>query len=290
MIESMTGYGKHSVSLPLKKITVEIKTLNSKHTDINMRMPSSYRGIEIELRKIITKALFRGKIEVNVHVEKTEEDHAAMLNQSVIKNYLHQLGSFMNTKNKVTDALLLQAALRLPDVYQTERFEEIEEPESNALKAAVQEALKQVQSFRYNEGIDLKKDFEKCLKFINDCLEKIITLDPERIERVKKRIDEALSLSNMEVDENRLEQELLFYLEKLDISEEISRLKSHLAYFQKTINEEQQCGKKIGFIAQEMGREINTIGSKANAATSQKLVVLMKNELEKIKEQVLNTL
>lgn len=290
MIESMTGYGKHIVSLPLKKITVEIKTLNSKHTDINMRMPSSYKGIEIELRKIITKALLRGKIEVGIYIEKTEEDHAVMLNQSVIKNYLHQLGSFMNFKNRVTDALLLQAALRFPDVYQTEHFEEIEETESNALKAAVQEALKQVQSFRYNEGIDLKKDFEKCLKFINDCLEKIITLDPERIERVKKRIDEALSLSNMEVDENRLEQELLFYLEKLDISEEISRLKSHLAYFQKTINEEQQCGKKIGFIAQEMGREINTIGSKANAATSQKLVVLMKNELEKIKEQVLNTL
>jgi uncharacterized protein (TIGR00255 family) len=285
MIQSMTGYGKSIIESPNKKITVEIKSLNSKNMDLNARMPSSYREKELFLRNKISKTLSRGKVDFNLFVELTGESTSTVINEAVVKQYMGQLSEIAET----SAAELLQMAVRLPDALKTER-EEIDEEEFNKITQAVDEALKAINGYRTSEGAVLEKDFQKRIENIGALLEEVIEMDPQRIENVKERLHKAVSELKETVDENRFEQELTYYLEKYDITEEKVRLKNHLDYFKETMESNISNGKKLGFISQEIGREINTIGSKANFAPMQQLVVQMKDELEKIKEQALNVL
>ncbi|MCW5519092.1 YicC family protein [Aureitalea sp. L0-47] len=285
MIQSMTGYGKSIIELPNKKITVEIKSLNSKNMDLNARVPSAYREKELLLRNKISKTLSRGKVDFNLFVELTGESTSTIINEAVVKQYMGQLSEIADT----SAAELLQMAVRLPDALKTER-EEIDEEEFNKITQAVDEALKAINGYRTSEGAVLEKDFQKRIENIGALLEEVIEMDPQRIENVKERLHKAVSELKETVDENRFEQELTYYLEKYDITEEKVRLKNHLDYFKETMESNTSNGKKLGFISQEIGREINTIGSKANFAPMQQLVVQMKDELEKIKEQALNVL
>lgn len=285
MIQSMTGYGKSVIELPTKKITVEIKSLNSKNMDINARVPSSYREKELMLRNRISKSLSRGKVDFNLYVELTGESTNSMVNESVVKQYMGQLSEISD--GDATE--LLKMAIRLPDALKTER-EEIDESEFNKIIEAVDEALKAINNYRSNEGSALETEFLQRVVNIDSLLEKVIEMDPQRIDNVKERLRKAVSELKETVDENRFEQELIYYLEKYDITEEQVRLKNHLDYFKETLENRTSNGKKLGFISQEIGREINTIGSKANFAPMQQLVVQMKDELEKIKEQALNVL
>lgn len=285
MIQSMTGYGKNVVQLPTKKITVEIKSLNSKNLDINARVPGAYREKELQIRNRIAKSLVRGKVDVSLYVEMTGEETSTKVNEAVVNQYMTQL-------SKVTDGDrvdLLKMAIRMPDALKTER-EEINEDEYTHILNAVDEALKAINSYRSDEGNVLKTDFEKRIASITRLLDEVIEIDPQRIDIVKERLRKAVVDLKEQVDENRFEQELIYYLEKYDITEEKVRLKNHLNYFNETLASSDSNGKKLGFITQEIGREINTIGSKANFAPMQQLVVQMKDELEKIKEQALNVL
>ena len=285
MIYSMTGFGKSIVTLPGKKITIEIKSLNSKGVDLNVRIPSSLREKELRMRNHVAKALKRGKIDLSVYVESTGGERSAQLNTHVIEAYMAQLKSIADGEN----VDLMQMALRLPESIQTER-ETIDETTASAIMSGLEEAVGTLQDFRLTEGQALAQDFEQRIQTIGQLMETVKTKDQERIPSVRARLLKALEDLAQTVDQNRFEQELVYYLEKYDITEEIVRLSNHLKYFITTMNSDESNGKKLGFITQEMGREINTIGSKANDAALQQLVVQMKDELEKIKEQVLNVL
>jgi uncharacterized protein (TIGR00255 family) len=285
MIQSMTGYGKGVVQLPSRKITVEIKSLNSKNLDVHVRMPSSYREKELDLRDIIAGRLQRGKVDFSLYIEITGQETNSSVNQVVVKEYMRQLAEIAPG----TPSELMQMALRLPDTLSSER-DEIDEGEYHEILKAVEEALEAVVDYRATEGKALEADFIIRIENISGLLDQVIAIDPERIENVRQRLDRAVAELKEEVDQNRFEQELMYYLEKYDITEEKVRLKNHLEYFAKTLATDDSNGKKLGFITQEIGREINTIGSKSNFAPMQQLVVQMKDELEKIKEQALNVL
>lgn len=285
MIQSMTGFGKSVTQLPSKKITVEIKSLNSKNLDVNARIPSQYREKELQLRNTVSKALTRGKIDFSLFVEITGEETTASVNPGVVKQYIQQLKNIVDGD----ETELLKMAVRMPDALSTAR-EEIDESEFKAIQDAVIEALIEINNFRDSEGRALEKDLKLRVENIDNLLQEVIKIDPDRVDAVKERLRKGIADLKENVDENRFEQELVYYIEKFDITEEKVRLENHLAYFKESINSEDSNGRKLGFISQEMGREINTIGSKSNHAPMQQLVVQMKDELEKIKEQLLNVL
>ncbi|RXG18101.1 putative protein (TIGR00255 family) [Leeuwenhoekiella aestuarii] len=286
MIKSMTGFGKSVSQLPTKKITIEIKSLNSKNQDLNARIPSFYREKELELRNLVAQKLQRGKIDFSLYVELNGEETSSSINTDVVKQYMKQLQAVTPDAAPIE---LLKIATRLPDALKTER-DEIDEEEYQTILGGLNEALNAIETYRADEGKVLKEDFELRIKNISSNLEEVITIDPERMQGVRERLTKAVSDLKAEVDENRFEQELTYYLEKYDITEEKVRLNNHLEYFISSLNSEDSNGKKLAFISQEMGREINTIGSKSNYAPMQQIVVRMKDELEKIKEQLLNVL
>jgi uncharacterized protein (TIGR00255 family) len=279
----MTGYGKSEVQLENKKVTIEIRSLNSKNLDINARFPTLYKEKEMEVRKWLSRELLRGKIDLMLFVETTGEETSTRINKGIVEGYLEQLEGI----RKESD--ILSIAMRLPDVLKTER-EELDETEWQKIEEGISSAIMKLKEFRSSEGNELKRDFEHRIALLEEKLKEVISIDPERLEGVRTRLDKSIQELKVDVDENRFEQELIYYLEKLDITEEKVRLNKHLSYFVDSLNEKHSNGKKLGFISQEMGREINTIGSKANFAPMQKVVVEMKDELEKIKEQLLNVL
>ena len=285
MIQSMTGYGKSVIQLPTKNITVEIKSLNSKSIDLNARVPSFYREKELDIRKSISKSLVRGKVDFNLYVEITGEKTSAKVNEVVVRQYMNQLKNVVS----VDDVELLKMAIKMPDTMKTER-EEIDADEFKTILEAVNEALIAINLYRSDEGKVLEDDFKMRINSISELLIEVTDIDSDRIEIVKDRLRKAVGDLKEALDENRFEQELIYYLEKYDITEEKVRLKNHLNYFKEALDSSDSNGKKIGFICQEIGREINTIGSKSNHAPMQQLVVQMKDELEKIKEQALNVL
>lgn len=285
MIQSMTGYGKEVVQLPSKTITIEIKSLNSKGLDLNTRVPSAYREKELEIRDLLAKSLQRGKVDFSLYIEVTGEEVSTQLNEAVVKQYMMQLANVADGD----PVELLKMAVRMPDALKTER-EEIDETEYEAILKGIDNALEAINKYRTDEGLVLENDFLERTRTISKLLDEVVALDPERIDGVKERLRKAVADLKEKVDENRFEQELIYYLEKYDITEEKVRLKNHLDYFEQSLNSHDSNGKKLGFITQEIGREINTIGSKANYAPMQQVVVQMKDELEKIKEQSLNVL
>jgi uncharacterized protein (TIGR00255 family) len=285
MIQSMTGYGKHVVQLPSKKITIELKSLNSKNLDINARIPQTYREKELELRKLISDSLMRGKVDFSLYIELTGDETTAEVNVAMVKKYIAQLRNIAEGD----DIKLLELALRMPDTLKTDK-DDIDPKEYESIKQGLGEALKAINKFRTEEGNVLEQDFKDRLKTLSSLLEQVKEMDTERIDSIRERLEKAVADLKVELDANRFEQELIYYLEKYDITEEKVRLANHLAYFETTIDSKDSNGKKLGFISQEIGREINTIGSKANFAPMQQLVVQMKDELEKIKEQMLNVL
>lgn len=285
MIQSMTGYGKEVIQLPSKAITVEIKSLNSKGFDIYSRIPPAYREKELELRDLLAKSLVRGKIDFSIYIESAGEETGTQLNKSVVQAYIKQLADIVDGDR----VELLKMAVRLPDALKTE-VEEIDEEEYAVIKEGVLKTLDAINDFRTDEGKVLEQDFLKRIETISGLLISIEEVDKERIPEVRERLRKAVLDLKEEIDQNRFEQELVYYIEKYDITEEKVRLKNHLDYFKKSLNSQNSNGKKLGFITQEIGREINTIGSKANHAPMQQLVVQMKDELEKIKEQSLNVL
>ena len=285
MIHSMTGYGKSVLELPAKTIRLEIRSLNSKSLDLNVRMPSMYRAKELELRKRIGARLGRGKIDFSLYVEFNKGEAPAKINSEVVKSYMEQLQNISPSAS----VELLKMAVRMPDAVSTDR-EDIDADEWAIISNEVGVVLDRIQDYRKDEGSALEKDFSKRISNIDELLNSVIDMDAERIEHVRERLEKGISDLKEKIDQNRFEQELIYYIEKLDITEEKTRLKNHSEYFIKTLNSADSNGKKLGFISQEIGREINTIGSKANYAPMQKLVVQMKDELEKIKEQLLNVL
>lgn len=286
MIHSMTGFGKASLQLPTKKITVEIKSLNSKGLDLNTRMPSVFREMELGLRNQISQRLERGKVDFSLYVEVTGEETTSKINVPIVKGYMNQLKAVISNADETE---LLKMAVRMPDALKTER-DEIDENEWKQIQTVIDEALENIANFRKDEGASLEKEFQLRITNIEKLMNEAVSYDAERVETVKTRLRTALDELKVNVDENRFEQELIFYLEKYDITEEKVRLGNHLNYFKETLNGTEANGRKLGFITQEMGREINTMGSKSNHTEMQKLVVMMKDELEKIKEQVLNVL
>ena len=285
MIQSMTGYGKTIVQLPQKKVTIEIKSLNSKNLDLNVRIPGAYKEKELAIRKNLSKHLVRGKIEFSLYVEVTGEETTTVINKAVIHNYIDQLRGVAET---ITDTLL-EIAMRLPDALKTER-EELDDDEWIAIESGIDTTVDKIVKYRKDEGAVLKNDFIERINTIQGLANEVIEIDTARMIHVREKLHKAVVDLKAEVDENRFEQELMYYLEKLDITEEKVRLNNHLDYFLKEVNGSDSNGKKLGFISQEIGREINTLGSKSNYAPMQKVVVQMKDELEKIKEQLLNVL
>ena len=288
MIQSMTGYGKSVLQLPTKKVTIEIKSLNSKNLDLNVRIPSYYKEKELDVRKKLASTLVRGKVDFSIFVEMTADETSTTINHGVVKQYIQQLRNIVQTGSS-DDLALLKMAVTMPDALKTER-EELDENEWNLINQNIDEALKEIVQYRVDEAASLEIDFKERIANIEKYLDEVKTLDAERIENVKIRLQKAIEDLKVDTDENRFEQELIYYLEKLDINEEKVRLANHLDYFLQTLASEDSNGKKLGFIVQEMGREINTTGSKANYAPMQKAVIQMKNELEQIKEQILNVL
>ncbi|MCD8399130.1 YicC/YloC family endoribonuclease [Tenacibaculum finnmarkense] len=288
MIQSMTGYGKSVLHLPSKKVTIEIKSLNSKNLDLNTRIPSYYREKELAVRKKLASNLVRGKIDFSIYVEMTAEQTSTAVNKAVVANYVAQLKNTLESSEN-QEIELLKMAIRMPDALKTER-EELDENEWAQIDIHIDEALKEIIAYRTDEAKSLEDDFQVRISNIQSALEEVKKLDAERITNVKERLQKALTDLKVEVDENRFEQELIYYLEKLDINEEKVRLENHLLYFLDQLATDDSNGKKLGFIVQEIGREVNTMGSKANFAVMQKIVIQMKDELEKIKEQILNVL
>ncbi|AEK22559.1 UPF0701 protein yloC [Capnocytophaga canimorsus Cc5] len=280
----MTGFGKSATQLTDKRITIEIKSLNSKNADINTRIPLAYREKELEIRKRISDRLQRGKIDFSLFVENTGTQTPSKVNESIVKSYIQQLKNIVD--GDTTE--LLKMAVRMPDALQT-TLEEVSGEEFQTIAQCMETALDELLSFRIKEGAVLEREFILRITNIQKLLVKVETLDPERLVLIRERLEKAVA-EMQNVDVNRFEQELIFYLEKLDITEEKIRLKNHLDYFLETLQLPESNGRKLGFIAQEIGREINTLGSKANFSPIQQLVVQMKDELEKIKEQVLNVL
>jgi len=286
MVQSMTGFGKATLQLQSKKITVEIKSLNSKGLDLNMRLPQAYREMELELRNVVSQRLERGKVDFCIYVENTIEQTASKINAPIVRAYIEQMRDVIPNADATE---LMKMAVRMPDALKTER-EEVDETEWQQIRTAIEEALDNIQQFRRDEGAALEKEFRIRIDNIRTFMEAAYEIDPDRIAAIKERLHNAVTELKAEIDQNRFEQELIYYLEKLDITEEKVRLSNHLDYFLETLDLEEANGRKLGFIGQEMGREINTMGSKSNHSKMQKLVVLMKDELEKIKEQVLNVL
>lgn len=288
MIHSMTGYGKSVLHLSDKKVTIEIKSLNSKNLDLNVRIPSYYRVKELAVRKQLASKLVRGKVDFSIYIEMTADETSTTVNKGVVSEYMQQLRNVVQTGSS-NDVELLKMAVRMPDALKTER-EELDEDEWAQINANIQKAIKDIIQYRIDEAASLEKDFKLRIENIQSYLEEVTSFDGARISHVKERLKKAIDDLKVQIDENRFEQELIYYLEKLDINEEKVRLANHLTYFLQELGTEDSNGKKLGFIVQEIGREVNTIGSKANFAPMQKAVIQMKNELEKIKEQVLNVL
>ena len=288
MIQSMTGYGKSVLHLSDKKVTIEVKSLNSKNLDLNVRMPSYYREKELAVRKELATKLVRGKVDFSIYIEMTADETSTTVNKGVVSEYMQQLRNVVQTGSS-NDVELLKMAVKMPDALKTER-EELNEDEWAQINTNIQEAIKDIIQYRIDEAASLEDDFKLRIKNIQHYLEEVKSFDDARIEFVKERLKKAIDELKVTTDENRFEQELIYYLEKLDINEEKVRLANHLSYFLQELDTEDSNGKKLGFIVQEIGREINTIGSKANFAPMQKAVIQMKNELEKIKEQILNVL
>ena len=285
MIQSMTGYGKTVLQLSTKKITVELKSLNSKNLDLNVRIPSYYREKELSMRKKLASSLERGKIDFSIYIENNGGEVSSKVNENTVKEYMNQLRNVVDAN----DIELLKIAVRLPDTLKTER-EELDEEEWSEIENSINETIVEINKYRSDEGLVLLNDFVLRISNIENLLNQVIELDPQRMEHVKEKLKKGIEELEAKVDQNRFEQELIYYIEKLDITEEKVRLKNHLDYFKSALKSDDSNGKKLGFITQEIGREINTIGSKANFAAMQKLVVQMKDELEKIKEQNLNVL
>jgi len=281
----MTGFGKKEAQYEDKHISIEVRSLNSKNADVNLRSPSYLRELDPDIRKQLTSKMYRGKIDVNVHVEFNGDKAPSKINLGVVKGYMKQLESV----GESSESERMSLALRLPDTLSSEK-DILEENEKKLVFKILHEAISDIESFRKDEGMELGKDISLRLELIESHLQSAIKLDLERNEKIDKKLRLALQELNQEIDTNRFEQELIFYLEKFDITEEKVRLKNHLKYFKEVMANDSPNGKKLGFIAQEIGREVNTIGSKANHAGLQKIVVQMKDELEKIKEQLLNVL
>ncbi len=288
MIQSMTGYGKSVLQLPTKKVSIEIKSLNSKNLDLNVRIPSYYKEKELSVRKKLATALVRGKVDFSIFVEMTADETSTVINNGVVKQYMQQLRNVVQAGSS-NDVELLKMAVKMPDALKTER-EELDENEWSEIDIHINNAIKDIVQYRKDEAASLEIDFQERIANIKKYLEEVKALDGDRIENVKNRLRKAIDDLKVEADENRFEQELIYYLEKLDINEEKVRLANHLDYFLETLATPDSNGKKLGFVIQEIGREINTTGSKANFAPMQKAVIQMKNELEQIKEQILNVL
>lgn len=285
MIQSMTGYGKCVLHLPTKKVSIEIKSLNSKNLDLNTRMPAYYKEKEMEVRQKIARSLSRGKVDFSIYVETTSGASQTVINKGMVQSYIQELKAISSGD----EIQFLEIAMRLPDALKVVR-EELNLEEWSQIVEGIDQALSEILQYRTDEARSLEVDFALRITNIQKQLEAVQALDEARLGNVKKRLRKALDELRISVDENRFEQELIYYLEKLDITEEKVRLANHLEYFSKEMASEHSDGKKLGFIVQEIGREINTIGSKSNDAELQQVVVQMKNELEKIKEQVLNIL
>lgn len=285
MIMSMTGYGKKETQFEDKRISIEIRALNSKSADINLRTPSYIRELDTKIRKRLSIEMNRGKIDLNIHIEFNGQNVPNKINTSVINSYIDQLESIGDS----TISERLAIAMRLPDTLKSDR-EVLSEKEKNLIFKLLDSVIEDIKSYRLDEGTELEKDMLLRIDLIENHLEAIKKIDPERNDKIEMKLRDSLENLKIEVDANRFEQELIFYLEKFDITEEKVRLKNHLDYYRKIMKSDVPVGKKLGFISQEIGREINTIGSKANHAELQKIVVQMKDELEKIKEQLLNIL
>ncbi len=291
MIKSMTGYGKSVIAIQHQKLMVEIRTLNSRQLDINLRIPQMFREKEIELRTFLGERLQRGKIDFSISGERSEKTGGPVLNKTLAYHYFAQLKEFAGEIGREDKEDYLAIITRLPDVFAVAE-EAIDKKDWDVLLQAVAVAINEVSQFRSHEGSVLEEDFRRRIATILQLLGEVGKYERSRIERVRERIIKSLNenLSDMQYDKNRLEQELIYYLEKLDVTEEKIRLKKHCDYFLEVLGSEETVGKKLAFVLQEIGREINTLGSKANDADMQKIVVLMKDELEKIKEQMLNIL
>ena len=285
MIYSMTGYGKAEAQLRNKSISLELKSLNSKNLDISVRLPHEIKEIELGLRKIISENLLRGKIDLFVTIEDISNNQSKKINSTVVNDYINQLKDIHPADN----IELLKLAIKLPNTL-TNKKEEINEKEANEIEKLLQKAIKGLKKYRLEEGNNLKIDLETRIKNILNSLSEIKKFESKRIDRVKKNLRELLNKLNLEVNEDRFEQELIYYIEKYDITEEKVRLKNHIDFFKKSLNSKESSGKKLSFIAQEIGREINTIGAKSYDSKIQHLIVKMKDELEKIKEQLFNIL
>ena len=290
MKKSMTGFGKAETEIAGKKFIVEVRSLNSKQLDLSIRMPQAYRSMENDIRAVVSKALVRGKVEVSLSVTTTTTETSAHIDNATFKAYVEQIDSAL-TEADITAShdTVVQLAMKMPNVIQSEVADASDE-EQGAVMAAVEGAVAKIDEFRKQEGAILIADLLRRVDLIEQMRNEIIPFEASRTEAVRQRIREGIEKLGVEVDNNRLEQEMIFYIEKLDITEEKVRLENHCKYFREVAHNEEQAGRKLGFIAQEMGREINTTGSKANQHDIQKLVVKMKDELEKIKEQVLNIL
>ncbi|MFZ1235513.1 MAG: YicC/YloC family endoribonuclease [Prevotella sp.] len=291
MIQSMTGYGKTVVAYKEKKINVEIKSLNSKSLDISTRIAPLYREKEIDIRQQLSKTLNRGKIDFSIWIEKDLSADMTPINAAVVESYCRQIKQIAASTGLPEPTDWFQTLLQLPDVTTKNDIEILADEEWNVALSAIEEAIQKLVDFRIQEGNALRKKFTEKLDNIENLMKSIEPYEKSRVEKIRTRIVEGLSqIPDVEYDKNRLEQELIYYIEKLDISEEKQRLTNHLKYFRETMEEDLPNGKKLGFIAQEMGREINTTGSKSNQAEMQNIVVKMKDELEQIKEQVLNVM
>lgn len=287
----MTGFGKSVTEIPGKKVTVEVRSLNSKALDLNLRLPYIYKEKELGLRSDISKQIERGKIDLTVFTESNQETLPVAINKTLAKTYYRELKALSEELNE-NSTNLLALVVKMPEVMKAEReVVELDEAEWEQVKMAVDKAIDAFQKFRSDEGKILANEFQTRIAIIYALLEDVVKMDSSRVENVRTRIKNNIAefVEKEKIDQNRFEQELIYYIEKLDITEEKLRLKTHLDYFMNTM-QEPACGRKLGFISQEIGREINTIGSKANDAGVQKLVVQMKDELEKIKEQLLNVL
>lgn len=285
MIQSMTGFGKAEVQFESKNYVIELRSLNSKGLEINARLPVHVREIEIQLKKIIGEALKRGKVDLNLNIENMSESAAKTINIATVNQYIEQLKS-IEDGDRIE---LLKMALKLPDTLKTE-IEDFQEDEIKMIESLLKKAIDALNGYRSDEGKILEMEFSKRLVNLEELSKEVENIDPERGTKIQEKLKTSLEGLKVEIDQNRFEQELIYYLEKYDITEEKVRLKNHIDYFKKTLDNPTSNGKKLGFITQEMGREINTIGSKANHAGLQKLVIQMKDELEKIKEQLLNVL
>lgn len=290
MIQSMTGFGKASCEIAGKKITVEIKSLNSKQLDLSTRIPNAYKDREMEIRNEILSRLERGKVDFSLYFENTNKDNAPQLNFGIVESFFSQLHETAGKLGIAPPADPWPLFLRLPEALKTE-VQEVDEETWDIVRPAVDQAIDQLVQFRIQEGKMLESVFTEKLDRIESLLKDIEVYEPERVEKIKARIADGLEkIKGVEYDKNRFEQEMIFYIEKLDINEEKSRLANHCKYFRETMAEAHGQGKKLGFICQEIGREVNTMGSKSNHSEMQKTVVCMKDELEQMKEQVLNVL